>query len=478
MKRGVYCQKKKKSPAKKNSKTSRQPDMLTTHNSGAQRLLTVSDLTASIRGLLETTFAFVTVVGEISNLRKPFSGHSYFTLKDESAQIRAVLFKTQQRYLAFVPEDGRQAICRGRITVYEARGEYQLVVDSMEEYGAGSLQLAFERLKQKLAAEGLFDPAAKKKIPKFSRTIALITSPTGAAVHDFLVTTRKRLPGQHVEIMPVRVQGDEAAAEIAQAILDANLRAEADVIVLCRGGGSMEDLWAFNEEKVARAIHHSVIPVVTGIGHEIDYTIADLAADLRTVTPTAAAEAVTPDRAELAPRVAVLKQRLARSLSSAAVQRHSKVAELRRFLLTCRTGPQHLGLRLDSKTAAIIHAVIASLHHKKNHADKLTARLMKHDPGSTTRHERIRLAGLRRQLLSLTQRNIERKTFAAQTIASRLQSANPQSVLDRGYAIVMDTRTGLVIRNAAAAMLDQSLDVRLAKGELTVRVEKKSSTPK
>jgi exodeoxyribonuclease VII large subunit len=250
------------------------------------RILTVTELTKSIRGILETEFPFVTVTGEISNLRQPYSGHLYFTLKDENSQLKAVLFKTQQKYLRELPEEGQEVICRGRISVYEPRGEYQLIIDFVERLGTGELQIAFENLKLKLAQEGLFAQEAKKEIPQFPSRVALVTSPEGAALYDFLKVALQRFPSQPIEIYPVRVQGKEAAPEICEALAVLNRLKRSNVIVLCRGGGSIEDLWPFNEESVARAIFQSAIPVVSAIGHEIDFTIADFVADLRVPTPT------------------------------------------------------------------------------------------------------------------------------------------------------------------------------------------------
>lgn len=244
-----------------------------------KRIFSVSELTSSIKSMLEGRFPFISVAGEISNLRRPASGHLYFTLKDDRAQIKTVLFKTQQRYLEKTPRDGQMVVCQGRLTVYEPRGDYQLIVDAMDFHGAGALQLAFEQLKKKLAAEGLFDQEDKKPLPALPRHITLVTSPTGAAVHDFIRIAQSRYPQIRIAVFPVAVQGDAAAGEIQEAILEINNQMHTDIIVLCRGGGSIEDLWAFNDEQLAREIRYSNIPVVSAVGHEIDFTIADFAAD-------------------------------------------------------------------------------------------------------------------------------------------------------------------------------------------------------
>ena len=282
----------------------------------APAIATVSQVTRRIKDLLEGKFRFVQVSGEISNLRRPASGHCYFTLKDEDAQLAAVLFKNQQRYLLEQPRDGQQVICHGRVSVYEPRGSYQLIIDTIDFHGQGLLQLRFAELKKRLANEGLFGNDHKKKLPSHPRRITLVTSTSGAAVHDFLSIWRKRGRLVRVDIYPVRVQGKGAEAEISQAIEELNRRQHCDVIVLCRGGGSLEDLWPFNEELPAWTIFHSQIPVVSAVGHEIDFTIADFCADMRAPTPTGAAELLLPDQAQLAGHLATIRQRLARSLDN------------------------------------------------------------------------------------------------------------------------------------------------------------------
>ena len=281
-----------------------------------RRVLTVSELNESIRLLLEAQYPFISVGGEISNLHKPYSGHCYFTLKDSGAQIRAVLFKMQQRYLSRFPKDGDHVVCRGRISVYEPRGEYQLIVDTIDHQGAGALQLAFEQLKQRLATEGLFDEHRKRRPPGFPGHITLVTSPRGAAVHDFIHIANRRCPMVRIAVYPVAVQGEQASAEMIRALEEINARVATDLIVLCRGGGSIEDLWAFNDEHLARAIRRSAVPVVSAVGHEIDFTIADFAADLRAPTPSAAAELLTPDSAALRVRINQQDERLRRLLRS------------------------------------------------------------------------------------------------------------------------------------------------------------------
>ncbi|MGH7267157.1 MAG: exodeoxyribonuclease VII large subunit, partial [Candidatus Rokuibacteriota bacterium] len=300
-----------------------------------RRVLTVTELTAALKDTLESRFGGLWVEGEISNLRVQASGHVYFTLKDDGAQIRAVLFRSRARRLRFEPGDGLHVLAFANLDVYAPRGEYQLVCEILEPKGLGALQLAFEQLKRRLHAEGLFDPGRKRPLPPFPRRVGLVTSPTGAAVRDFLRVLTRRFAGVHVVVSPVRVQGETAAAEIAQALQELNRLGGFDVLVVARGGGSLEDLWAFNEEVVARAIAASKIPVVSAVGHEIDVTIADFVADLRAPTPSAAAELLVREKAQLVAQVTSLGERLCRGLRRGLSRLAERLAALeRRRVLT------------------------------------------------------------------------------------------------------------------------------------------------
>lgn len=292
------------------------------------KILTVSELTRGIREALEGIFDQVSVEGEISNLRSPSSGHLYFTLKDEMAQLRCVLFRGAASGLKFLPHDGLRAVCRGRIGVYEKDGQYQLYVASVEPKGKGALQLAFEQLKEKLAKEGLFDEARKKPLPLLPRAVGVVTSPTGAVIHDILHVLDRRFPAAHVIVSPVRVQGEGAAEEIASALDGLNALGCVQVIILARGGGGIEDLWSFNEEPVARAIFRSAIPVVSAIGHETDYTIADFVADRRAPTPSAAAEIVMPSLVELEEKIGYFLRHLWRGLAEEVPQRSQRLDDM------------------------------------------------------------------------------------------------------------------------------------------------------
>jgi len=445
------------------------------HTMTGDQIQTVSELTQSIRGVLEVSFPFVTVAGEISNLRCPYSGHLYFTLKDETAQIKAVLFKPQQRYLACAPEDGMEVVCRGRISLYEARGEYQLIVDVLAAKGAGALQLAFDLLKRKLAAEGLFAGERKKPLPLLPERIALITSPTGAAVHDFLAMAQKRCASVAVEIIPVRVQGAGALEDIVEALALCNERRENDVIVLCRGGGSLEDLWTFNEEKLARAIADSRIPVVSAIGHEIDFTIADLVADLRAPTPTAAAEAVIPNRAQLHAQLHNLSNRLARTtmdrlaIFRRTIEAHKKVLGDPTSLL------DQFRLTTDHALTSLQFAFSSAIHQRQLVLARLNQMLASHTPTKRLQYQRHRLQELHRRFILAMLRQHEHKRTAFEKNASFLNAMSPLAVLGRGYSIVRQ-KNGDVIRSCTEVRLGENVSITLAQGEIDCEVKKIIST--
>ncbi|ADH85423.1 exodeoxyribonuclease VII large subunit [Desulfurivibrio alkaliphilus] len=434
------------------------------------RIQTVSELTRSIRGLLETSYSMVTVTGEISNLRRPSSGHLYFTLKDADAQLRAVLFRAQQRYLACTPADGLEVLCRGRISVYEPRGEYQLIIDFMDGKGAGLLRIAFDRLKAKLEAEGLFAPERKRPLPFLPKSIALVTSPQGAAVRDFLTQAAKRCPATAISIMPVRVQGDGAAAEIAQAIARLNQLARWDVIVLCRGGGSLEDLWAFNEEELARAVAASEIPVVSAVGHEVDFTIADFVADLRAPTPTAAAQMVLPDQEALAGAINEFNRRLAATLRRQLQEARQKLLAGQRLLGDpSRLLAQH-HLRLDHLQAELGHGLRYHLHRCQERLNRFQAILQQRDPRRELARQRDRLqAGVMRLNFTINSIMVEKRNHLGRN-AAILDAVSPLAVLGRGYAIARRT-DGTVLRSARQAEIDEELSLILHDGQLSCNVK-------
>ena len=332
----------------------------------SRSILTVSQLTSEIKTLLERNFDHVWVEGEISNLRLPGSGHLYFTLKDEKAQIRGVMFRLQNRLLKFEPKDGLQVIGYGRITVYEPRGDYQIILDYLEPKGLGALQLAFEQLKEKLAAEGLFDPARKRPIPHLPQKIGIVTSATGAAIRDILRIIDRRFANIQILLYPVRVQGQGAAQEIAQAIQALNHLPDVDVMIVGRGGGSLEDLWAFNEEIVARAIFSSRIPVISAVGHEVDFTIADFVADLRASTPSAAAELVVRNKVELVQNLKNLERALLQSFRATLDLQQERFFSLRERLADPRRRLSDQRIRLDDLSSRLAYSLKQGLRRQQD----------------------------------------------------------------------------------------------------------------
>jgi exodeoxyribonuclease VII large subunit len=395
----------------------------------AEQTLTVSQLTAQIKNALEGEFISVWVAGEISNYSRPQSGHSYFTLKDDQAQIRAVMWRSAAARIKFELADGVDIVCHGRIDVYAPRGSYQLVIDELQPRGVGALELALRKLREKLAAEGLFDPGRKRKLPPFPRRVAFVTSPTGAAVHDFLQVLRRRWRGVNVLIIPARVQGDGAAQEIVAGIRLANrISPRPDVLVVGRGGGSLEDLWSFNEEHVVRAIAASGIPTVSAVGHEIDVTLADLAADVRALTPSEAAERIVPATEEVGARLRGYQQRLRH-----ATQR--RVAWLRALFDGLATQ------RPFRRPFDLIHDRSRRLDELSLHANRSIHRILQDHESRLSR------------------------------LTGKIESLSPLAVLARGYTITQDATTRSVVRDAGNLSLGQPIITRFARGEAISRVE-------
>ena len=438
------------------------------------QILTVSELNGSIRCLLENRFPFVSVTGEISNLHRPYSGHLYFTLKDQSAQIKAVLFKTQQRYLAAPPKDGVHVVCRGRISVYEPRGEYQLIVDTIDILGAGALQQAFAQLKNRLAAEGLFDEHLKRSLPRIPRHITLITSPQGAAVHDFIRIATRRYPPIRIAVYPVAVQGEQAAADIIQAIADINAGLATDAIVLCRGGGSIEDLWAFNDESLARAIRGSALPVVSAVGHEIDFTIADFAADLRAPTPSAAAELLVPDSVSLQKNVANCGARLWRTMQTRIDSYGQRLLLARHHLETLAHPLDRLMLQIDQMSLSLELSIKTTLAEKRQRLDNIIFRLEQRNPAHLLTLYRQRLDGLHGRLVQAARSLLQEKQEHFSRAAGLLHAVSPLATLARGYAIVRTTGAKKrVVTAETQVKVGELIEVILHQGELRCCVEAK-----
>jgi len=440
------------------------------HTFSQDRIQTVGELTRSIRGVLEVQFPFVAVAGEISNLRCPLSGHLYFTLKDASAQIKAVLFKTQQRYLSKKPEDGLQVVCRGRVSLYEPRGEYQLIVDSMETRGTGNLQLAFEQLKQKLSQEGLFAQERKKPLPMLPEKISLITSPQGAALHDFLKIAGQRFPSLPIEIVPVRVQGAGALEDILDAIELCNKDTQSEVIVLCRGGGSLEDLWTFNEEKLAKAISQSRIPVVAAIGHEVDFTIADLVADFRAPTPSAAAEAIIPSRALLHKQVKDSAFRLSKTMNmrlhalKLGIEANKKILGDPSFML------DHFRLATDHASAALQYTFSAKKYKKELALAKLASMLTRHNPEQRLEHQQHWVSEAKKQLIKAMALVLSSKKSRFTNNVGVFDAVSPLAVLARGYSIARHKKSGKVIRSFREVHAGENVSVILHEGTIDCEV--------
>ena len=439
-----------------------------------RRIYSVSDLTARIRDLLAKNFTDTTVQGEISNCRPAASGHIYFTLKDERAQIRCVFFKNQQRGMKFRPEDGLKVTVRGSISVYEARGEYQIYVESLEPLGRGALQLAFEQLKKRLEDEGLFDAARKKPLPMLPSRVGLITSPTGAAVRDVVRILTRRFPNVHLTLYPVRVQGEGSAAEIVEALRYFHKKQAADVVLLVRGGGSMEDLWSFNEETVARAIIECNIPVISGVGHETDFTIADFVADVRASTPSAAAELVVNTRREFDNHVSDLQADLATLMRYRIMELTGRVHALlgrpgfRRPHDLLRQRRQ----RADDLTSRVAQGLRARLDQSRRRFTAAHLKIASFD-------FRVRIAGLRLRLQARStdlgtraDRFLRLKRERWERLTLQLHERSPLKVLERGYAIATDT-AGNVLRETDQVRVGDAVAIQLHHGRLILEVKQK-----
>jgi exodeoxyribonuclease VII large subunit len=416
--------------------------------STARAVLSVSELTRRLQEVLEERFPAVWVEGEISNYRVYGSGHAYFTLKDAESQIRAVLFRNRGRRIKFEPADGLHVMAFGSIEVYPQRGEYQMVIELLEPKGLGALQLAFEQLKARLQAEGLFEPARKRELPRFPRKIGVVTSPSGAAIRDILRVIGRRFGDLHIVIAPCRVQGDGAAEEIAQGLRDLNALGGVDVIIVGRGGGSLEDLWAFNEEIVARAIAASKVPVVSAVGHEVDYTIADFVADLRAPTPSAAAELVVREKQAVVDTLAQLRARLER-------------LALRPL--------RDLERRVDELAARLRREMRNELGRANHRVTLATRALRASDPVARVARDRHRLDSLQARMITLLHRRRDRARYALQTAVGRLDSLSPLAVLGRGYSLTR-TPAGDIVHSPAQVRVGDVIRVLLQRGSLDARV--------
>ena len=437
-------------------------------------IYTVSQLSSNVRAVLEERFRTVWVTGEISNLVQPSSGHRYFSLKDKQSQVRCAMFRMSTASLKFKPENGQQVLIQAKVSLYEARGDFQLIAQYMEPVGDGALQIAFENLKNKLSTQGLFDPEHKKNIPALPKCIGVITSSTGAAIQDILKVLRRRFPSIPVILYPTLVQGNTAAPNIAQAIQTANQRQECDILLVSRGGGSLEDLWAFNEEQVALAIFASDIPIVTGIGHEIDFTIADLVADQRAATPSAAAELITPDQEEWQQRLTQLKQKIEHLLDHKLQKKTLILQGLAKRL-------RHPGQIIQEKMQQLDH-IEQNLHQKM--ANKITflqhvvaqhkLRLSQYSPIHRIGNHQTKLASLNQQLQHAIKNTLNSAQQSLSMSSQALQKISPLNTLQRGYTIISEELTGEIVTNANNVQVGDKIQATLAIGKITCRVENKT----
>jgi exodeoxyribonuclease VII large subunit len=435
-------------------------------------IFTPSQLNTLARDLLEDTFPLIWVEGELGNVARPASGHLYFNLKDARAQVRCAMFKPKSSWLKFQPREGLRVLARGRVTLYEARGEYQLVLDHMEEAGEGALRRALEELKARLAAEGLFDQDRKRPLPAFPRRIGLITSPTGAVVRDVLSVLTRRFPLAEVDVLPVPVQGDTAAAQIRGMLSRAIASERYDVLVLARGGGSLEDLWAFNDEQLARAIAASPVPVVSAVGHETDFSLSDFAADLRAPTPSVAAELLVPHRAELDAQLQGLQRRLQRLQADHLRQLAQRAdhAMLRLHALRPQGRLALLRRRQDDAWRRLHEALRTRLERDRARVRHADAVLRARHPGRRLAVLAQRLAGLRTRPRIALAGQLQRDALRLRGLARSLESVSPLATIARGYAILQHP-DGRIVRSTADAGPGDALDARLHDGVLKVKVD-------
>jgi exodeoxyribonuclease VII large subunit len=433
-----------------------------------RRAFTVSELTGELRGLLNEHFTDIWVSGEISGTKLPASGHYYFTLKDEEAQLRCVCYRMTARYLKFKPQDGVAVLARGRLDVYDARGEVQMIVESLEPLGSGALQFAFEQLKQKLAAEGLFDLSRKRALPPLPERIGIVTSPSGAVIRDILQILERRCPGRHIRIYPAQVQGEGAAVQIAAGVDSFSRSGWPEVVILARGGGSLEDLWAFNEETVARAIVACSAPVISAVGHETDFTIADFVADLRAPTPSAAAEMVISTRQSLLERMdaAQAKLRQATRLTLALAARRFHAVEFDPARLHRNLGRRMQ--RVDELDYRLRDGVRAALERRKRASESIAARLTRLDVRLRVADARRRLEGCETKLRQTMRLFMSHARTGLAPLEAHLIQLSPLKILERGYAIV--EREGKLVKSSTDAPVGSDLRVRLARGELGAKV--------
>lgn len=436
-------------------------------------IYSVSELCRKTRLLLEGTFLTLTIEGEISNLSRPASGHIYFTLKDDKAQVQCAMFRAQLRKVGFKPDNGSRVTLKARVSLYEARGNFQLIVEHMEAAGEGALRQQFEALKQRLADEGLYDQAHKKPLPELANKVGVITSSSGAAIHDILSVLNNRFAALPVLIYPISVQGDNAKHEAVAAIELANERKDCDVIILARGGGSLEDLWAFNEEIVARAIHHSSIPIISAIGHEVDFTIADFVADYRAPTPSAAAEAVSPDQQQWLSHFNYLAKQLSNALRDDISDKNQRLEHLQLRLKHSHPGAQlqmH-SQRLDDYQTRLQQSPQRIIQQGKLRLSELSARLLKNNPIHRTHSLQQRLSSAQQRLSAPIQRQLQQARIRFTDCNKGLETLSPLATLSRGYSISKRDIDSSIINSVKQLKLGETINIQLADGTLETNLQ-------
>ncbi len=438
-----------------------------------RQVYSVTELTRAIKFSLETEFRQVWIEGEISNLRIPSSGHMYVTIKDKDSQIKAVMFRSSKSRLKFEPKDGDQIVARGKITVYEPRGEYQIVIDCIEPKGIGALQRAFQQLKEKLSKEGLFSEELKKGLPLLPQKIGIVTSPTGAAIRDILKVIDRRFPNINILISPVKVQGEGAANEIACAIEDLNKINDIDVIIVGRGGGSIEDLWPFNEEIVARAIFNSEIPVISAVGHEIDFTISDFVADLRAPTPSAAAELVVKNKNELLGNIVALNKRLLNIIRGTLLESKVLLKNLasRKVLRDPLTPIHEKQQRLDEVTLRIERATKSYFRIQKEKVRTSKKHLLLLNPLVKVKQHKVVLLELEKKFITRMNYTLTMLRNSLEATMKRLDSVSPLSVLERGFAICRTHPKGTIVKDSKTISAGELVKVELSKGKLLCNIK-------
>lgn len=431
---------------------------------------TVTRLNREARSLVEANFPTVWVEGEISNLARPRSGHVYFSLKDESAQVRCALFRMANRNPGFIPEDGARVLARGRASIYTQRGDFQLIVEYLEAAGEGALRQAFEILKNQLAAQGLFEPSHKKPLPAIPKRIGVITSPSGAAIRDVLAVLKRRFPGIPVLVYPASVQGREAVPEITRGLDLASRRRECDVLILTRGGGSLEDLQAFNEEAVAHAVYRCEIPIISAVGHEIDFTIADFTADRRAPTPSAAAELVVPDRLELQRRIAAIHHRMLSLARHRFEERRREVLWLEKQLAHPKRRLSDGAQRIDDSMDRLIRHMRAFPSLQRGLLSELTARVHRCAPWARIQAHGAHREQLTRRLFLSVQQRTGAHASRVDSLRRTLDAMDPKRTLERGYAIVTGPQDGKIVLDAQSLSEGDRIHAGLAKGSLLCTV--------